>query len=945
MNEINYSLKKLYEQYLENISFPNKFYRVGLETCENKRINENELLISQNEPLRTLLIGLGGAGKSTVLKNLLKEKEKRLIFFIRLKELFHFLENKRSSKFSFSDSLFDYVVQMLFSVSSSMQVYYELIKEIKESKIVWILDGFDEIEMISSLNAQTLRKELVEFISDPLSTNDIIVSSKNGKERAFQNYEKVVIKGFLNKDTVKSFISDRLSEDKKSLEKALFFLEKEKSLMEICINPLVSSIFIEFCKKEELYKNVKERITKGRIFRAIEAKLEGNVNKACENESFHYFKGCKRLLMLISFQMSKKNENILKLDDYQKILSEFSNENKLENNFQNVFEMCGIIKFRDTHNTSNENNFLEFGHSVYQQYFLSLYISKYRDNKEIEECIQNSFKSWYGSDIPPFIFSKLVDIIDKSKSSEKISSAFKFMKFFFELFFLNKNFGMNSFVLSDLMDPKENIVDSFFEIVTILEDQNEMGESGRERNDFIREVIDKKIESSSVKSSLCFFVHKKKYEKLLQFFGENDKSVVFSDFCDQKNHEELSEFYESNKDIIDLNKIVKYKKSALFKLMKSNIQFIDTFFDDISSPFYLQEALVSACKLGHYGYVVLFHGKGADLKQIVETTEKVCKTPLYYASRAKHSTEENYLEIVDYILECEAKHYCDNKAEKEIASAIAISKRSKNGIHQKLKEKFPNLKMEIVLEMKFEFNDYSILAEFLELTGIGESLFCYLLAFFFKNAHQLVCLLERIVELGDKGNIFKEVCQFVNQNSLPISHIDIFFLVQFMSNYHSNAKKILQKYNESLSNRGLSDIFDEKYKINPKCYHSDSITIACFRGGITQVKEIFGNVEKLKGDAYYNMLYHGIIGCVYAKNSEVLEFLLEKGANANALSHFPSAHRKGSYKSILEFALIVQDYKSASLLIKYGANVNDVNPLVLQIFLFLTCFNIIKIFH
>ena len=148
---------------------------------------------------RILIVGNAGMGKSILSericqewsqKQLWKEREYELLILVSLKEVISLGCN----------NLFEFTLQKYLKTKKEEEtatIRLELIELNKSKKILWIVDGLDELEMMISQKQNNLAKKLLESLNDcELFSEMVITSRPEIGETIFEITLNLEIKGF-----------------------------------------------------------------------------------------------------------------------------------------------------------------------------------------------------------------------------------------------------------------------------------------------------------------------------------------------------------------------------------------------------------------------------------------------------------------------------------------------------------------------------------------------------------------------------------------------------------------------------------------------------------------------------------------------------------------------------------------------------------------------------
>ena len=126
---------------------------------------------------RILIVGNAGMGKSILSericqewsqKQLWKERAYQLLILVPLKEVISLGCN----------NLFEFTLQKYLKTKKEEErTRLELIELNKSKKILWIVDGLDELEMISQ-NQNNLAKKLLESLNDCELFSEMVITSR-----------------------------------------------------------------------------------------------------------------------------------------------------------------------------------------------------------------------------------------------------------------------------------------------------------------------------------------------------------------------------------------------------------------------------------------------------------------------------------------------------------------------------------------------------------------------------------------------------------------------------------------------------------------------------------------------------------------------------------------------------------------------------------------------
>lgn len=351
-----------------------EFYEcIFLEKREKISINTQKIANVLNEGHKILITGLGGVGKTILMKHLFLNTIKTTEFIPVLIEL-----RRINGKVNADFNLHEYIVKLLQEYGLSLsEKYYDYTFD--EGYYVFLFDGYDEVEDKLKI---VLKEEITKF-SFKYNKNYFIISSRPLNE--FISWENFLeLKSLhLNKEQAISMIKKLKYDDEvkerfsKTLENGLF--ENYYTFASIPLLLLLMLLTYEETatipsKLNEFYEQAfsvlfnKHDATKGLYIREIRTKLSyENFKKA-----FSYFCFSTYFRNKYSFSHSEIIQYIETINFEQLGIPRFKSEDFLEDL---IVSLCLILE---------EGINYRFVHRSFQEYFSAVYFKELPDEQQKE---------------------------------------------------------------------------------------------------------------------------------------------------------------------------------------------------------------------------------------------------------------------------------------------------------------------------------------------------------------------------------------------------------------------------------------------------------------------------------------------------------------------------------------------------------------------------------
>lgn len=223
---------------------PEKFDRFGLSGVTQERVPGIQA-VQQHSKL--MVLGKPGAGKTTFLKHLAmqciegKFQSDRFSIFISLKD---FAEADRKP------NIFKYISQKL-SECDVVDVSVKLIQLLKQSKVLVLLDGLDEVRPEDD---RRVIKQIKEF-AEQYRENQIVVTCRiAAKEYIFESFVEVEVADF-DDQQIQTFAHQwfKLKNPQKA-EKFIQKLQEDKPIKELATNPLLLTLLCLIFEEKGKFK-------------------------------------------------------------------------------------------------------------------------------------------------------------------------------------------------------------------------------------------------------------------------------------------------------------------------------------------------------------------------------------------------------------------------------------------------------------------------------------------------------------------------------------------------------------------------------------------------------------------------------------------------------------------------------------------------------------------
>ena len=348
------------------------FYEcISLMKSRGTCINTQEIRNILNEGNKLLITGLGGVGKTILMKHLFLNTIKTTEFIPVLIEL-----RRLNDKINADFNLEEYIINLLKEYSLNLsEKYYNYTFD--EGYYIFLFDGYDEVEDKSK---SILKEEILNF-SFKYNKNYFIISSRPSSE--FISWENFVeLKSLhLNKEQAVNMIKKLKYDDKvknnfcKALENGLF--EQYCTFASIPLLLLIMLLTYETSatipnKLNEFYEQAfsvlfnKHDATKGLYIREIRTKLGYEDFK----KAFSYFCFRTYFKSKYSFTYAEMSYFINEINEKKLEIPEFKSKDFLSDL---MYAVCMVLE---------DGLEYKFIHRSFQEYFAAIYIRNLSDEKQ-----------------------------------------------------------------------------------------------------------------------------------------------------------------------------------------------------------------------------------------------------------------------------------------------------------------------------------------------------------------------------------------------------------------------------------------------------------------------------------------------------------------------------------------------------------------------------------